>query len=235
MVNLQFKKWLFLWIIILVALPSFAQQAHFVYLQTDNGKPFYVRMNNKILSSSSEGYVILPNITNGVYKIKVGFPQNEYPEESFTVSVDNNNEGYLIKHFEEKGLQLFNMETLALISGDRDTTYKTVATTKDNNAFTKMLANVVQDSTILQNHEVAIVNPSKPADTTKNAGEIITSEINSDSANTIALNDSPSPQTSTQIDSDVANSNPAASSDSGSSPEITGSACSGFKNIKQER
>ncbi len=88
---------------------------HFVYLQTDNGKPFYVKMDNKILSSSSEGYIIIPDISNGVYQLKIGFPKKEYPEESFTLSVDNKNEGYLIKHFDDKGLQLFNLETLALI------------------------------------------------------------------------------------------------------------------------
>ena len=173
MLNIQIKKWVFLWIILLIAFQSFAQQDHFVYLQTDNGKPFYVRMDNKILSSSSEGYVILPNITNGVYKISVGFPKNEYPEETFTVTVDNNNEGFLVKHFDENGLQLFNLETLALITGNRDTATRTLATTvQDNNAFTKLLADVVKDSSILQNHEVKVDIPSKLKDSSETASSI---------------------------------------------------------------
>jgi hypothetical protein len=174
-----------------------AQQDHFVYLQTDNGQPFYVRMNHKILSSSSEGYIIIPNITNGVYQIKVGFPKKEYPEEAFTVSVENNNEGFLIKHFADKGLQLFNMETLALISGDKDTSSQIAVTTEDNNPFTKMLANVVKDSTILQNHEVTITNVPQspdtlsankevatqvPEDTAKSVNNAITNIANADSA-----------------------------------------------------
>jgi hypothetical protein len=163
MVNFRSKKLVFLVSILVFALQAMAQQDHFVYLQTDNGQPFYVRMNHQILSSSSEGYIIIPNITSGVYQIKVGFPKKEHPEEAFTVSVDDNNEGFLIKHFEDKGLQLFNLETLALISGDKDTSAQIAVSTQDNNPFTKMLANVVKDSTILQNHEVNITNiPASP-------------------------------------------------------------------------
>lgn len=162
----------------LCAFSTMAQQDHFVYLQTDNGNPFYVRINTKILSSSSEGYIIIPNVTSGVYQLQVGFPKKEYPEQTFTISVDKNNEGYLIKHFEDKGLQLFNMETLALISGDKDTAPTTAVVTHDNNPFTKMLADVVKDSSILQNHELAIENPAKMPD-------------NSDSANSMAVKEIP--------------------------------------------
>jgi len=176
MANFQSKKLVFLFSIMLLAFSAFAQQDHFVYLQTDNGQPFYVRMNHKILSSSSEGYIIIPNITTGVYQIKVGFPKKEYPEEAFTVSVENNNEGFLIKHFPDKGLQLFNMETLALISGDKDTSSQIAVTTEDNNPFTKMLANVVKDSTILQNHEVTITNVPQPPDT-PSANQDVATEV----------------------------------------------------------
>jgi len=151
---------------LIFAFAAKAQQNHFVYLQTDNGKPFYVKMDKKILSSSSEGYIIIPDITNGNYRLKVGFPKKEYPEETFSIAVNNQNEGYLIKHFDGRGLQLFNMETLALISGDSDSASQMVASAStDNNPFTTMLADVVKDSTILQNHQVVIENPAKTADT----------------------------------------------------------------------
>jgi hypothetical protein len=71
----QVKKPLFVFLVMLFTFSAEAQQDHFVYLQTDNGQPFYVRMNHQILSSSSEGYIIIPNITSGVYQIKVGFPK----------------------------------------------------------------------------------------------------------------------------------------------------------------
>ena len=46
----------------LVGLASKAQQFHFVYLQTDNKQPFYVRINEKLYSSSASGYVVIPKL-----------------------------------------------------------------------------------------------------------------------------------------------------------------------------
>ncbi len=195
----KYKKSFFLLLILAFALATNAQQNHFIYLQTDNGTPFYVKMDQKILSSSSEGYIILPDIVSGVYQLKVGFPKKEYPEESFSISVGDQNEGYLIKHFDDKGVQLFNMETLALISGDRDTTSRMLANdnnTKDTNPFTRMLANVVKDSTILQNHEVMIENPVKNLDSSKAISEVAVDSVSIPSdTTTVAENNTVSPST----------------------------------------
>ncbi|MEO9144661.1 MAG: DUF4476 domain-containing protein [Ginsengibacter sp.] len=160
----SFKK---LFLLLLVSIFSFwvnAQQPHFIYLQTDNGQPFYVKLNNKVLSSSAEGYVILPNLIEGEYKLTVGFPKNKFPEENFALSVDQKNEGYLLKNFDEKGWQLFNLQTLALIQGSHDATL-VVTDKKDVDRFSKMLANVVKDSSILQNHQSVETNSVKPSDT----------------------------------------------------------------------
>jgi hypothetical protein len=161
----SYRKSILLFVFLVLGFFAKAQQNHFVYLQTDNGNPFYVKFNNKIVSSSSEGYIILPEVTSGVYHLKVGFPKKEYPEETFSISVGDDNEGFLVKHFDDKGLQLFNLETLALISGEKDSNGQTLASTSaDNNPFTQMLANVVKDSTILQNHEVVVEHPQKTLD-----------------------------------------------------------------------
>ena len=156
----RFKKLFFLFLITLVSFSIKAQQTHFVYLQTDNGQPFYVKLDNKVVSSSAEGYMIIPSLSYGFYKIAVGFPKKEHPEENFTFNIENNNEGFLIKNFEDNGLQLFNLETLALINGAKDsnTTISTIVK-KDTDPFSKMLADVVKDSSILQNHQVEVPQP----------------------------------------------------------------------------
>ena len=148
------RKLFFISIMIAFACAGKAQQVHFVYLQTDNGQPFYVKINNKLISSSSEGYVILPDLKDGDYQLVVGFPKKEFPEENFMLPIDKKNEGFLLKNFEEKGWQLFNLQTLALIEGTNE---KAVAKeeTKDVDPFSAMLANVVKDSSILQDHTVA--------------------------------------------------------------------------------
>ncbi len=136
-----------------------SQQVHFVYLQTENGQPFYVKFNNKVYSSSTAGYLILAQLIDGDYHLSVGFPKNEFPEESFQISINNNNEGFLLKNFNEKGWGLFNIGNYNILMGTGGNTANTPAPAQNlqNDPFSKMLANVVKDSTILQKYE-----PEKP-------------------------------------------------------------------------
>lgn len=165
--------------IALMAFTVNAQKVHFIYLQTEGGQPFYAKFNNKLISSSSEGYIIIPNVTDGVYNLVVGFPRNEFPEKDYKIAVDNMNEGFLLKNLDENGWQLFNMETLALTKGN-DTKPPAVIVKKDEDAFTKMLAGVVKDSSILQNHDTISVATAKNTDSSN--------KINVDTSKSIANN-----------------------------------------------
>lgn len=178
-----------------------AQKPHFIYLQTEGGQPFYAKFNNKLISSSSEGFIIIPGVTDGVYDLVVGFPRNEFPEKDYTIAVNNVNEGYLLKNLNENGWQLFDMQTLTLIKGT-DTKPPVVIVKKDEDSFTKMLAGVVKDSSILQNHDsLAVASSKKPdaspivnADSAKvivQVGQKINSSLNG-SDTTSGKNEAPS-------------------------------------------
>jgi hypothetical protein len=127
-----------------------AQQIHFVYIQTENAQPFYVKLDQKIISSSLAGYVILSKLTDGEYEFKIGFPKNEFPEEKFKIRMANKNEGFLLKNFSEKGWGLFNIESFEVAMGTGANSPDTASKTLANDAFSRMLANVVKDSSILQ-------------------------------------------------------------------------------------
>ena len=157
------KRFIVIIFIVLFASVAKAQENRFIYLQTENGQPFYVKLNNQIISSSTAGYLIIPKLSEGDYNLTVGFPKNEFPEEAFQISIDNTNKGFLLKNFGEKGWGLFNMQSLAVISGLNSNSNSNIADTGEkpeikNDAFSNMLANVVKDSSILRNHEQ--VNPS---------------------------------------------------------------------------
>ncbi|MGN6249107.1 MAG: hypothetical protein ACTHNG_12200 [Ginsengibacter sp.] len=233
----SYRKSILLFALLLIGFFAKAQQDHFVYLQTDNGKPFYVKFNNKIVSSSSEGYIILPQVTSGVYHLKVGFPKKEYPEETFSISVGDDNEGYLVKHFDDKGLQLFNLETLALVSGEKDSNSQTLASSSsDNNPFTKMLANVVKDSTILQNHEVVVDNPQKaldsavaqnPVDSQKAPEQATAMAQNNETPSTINANPDTAANTTTTSTTEKQQNTP--------SQEVSSSPISKVKSTKEDQ
>lgn len=136
-----------------VALAASAQQDHFIYLQTENTQPFYVKVNNKLISSSAMGYLIIPKLNDGDYTLNLGFPKNEFPEEGFNLSVNNKNEGYLIKNFGEKGWGLFNMQSYEVVMSGTPPQKETALKNVESDPFSKMLATVVKDSSILQRTE----------------------------------------------------------------------------------
>jgi hypothetical protein len=155
------KRLVIILIFAFTTIAATAQQNHFLYLQTETGQPFYVKLNNKLISSSSAGYMIIPALADGDYNLVVGFPKDQFPEETFDISMENN-KGFLIKNFGEKGWGLFNMQSLAVIHGQNSETGITTTqnTEIQNDAFSNMLANVVKDSSILRNH-VDVTQPEK--------------------------------------------------------------------------
>ncbi len=166
-----------------------AQQIHFIYLQTESGKPFYVKLDNKVISSTSSGYVILPKLVDSNYNLVVGFPKNEFPEENFSIKINNKNEGFLLKNFNEQGWGLFNIESYAVTMGTDKGSQPGGATNVQNDAFSKMLATVVKDSTILQKNEPALKDSSAliAASSFKNNAVLVDS-LGKDSANLSLVN-----------------------------------------------
>ena len=137
-------------ILVVFSLLTKAQQVRFVYLQTENSQPFYVKLDNKVTSSSPVGYLILPKMADGDYKISVGFPKKEFPEQTFQVSVNKDNKGFLLKNFGEKGWGLFNLQSFALVMGENANNTATTVKTLEDDPFSRMLANVVKDSSLLE-------------------------------------------------------------------------------------
>jgi hypothetical protein len=87
----------------LASLTAFSQKVYFVYLQSENEQAFYVKMNGTIRSSSASGYFIISKLRDSTYNFAIGFPQNKWPEQNFSVSVNKKDHGYLLKNVGEKG------------------------------------------------------------------------------------------------------------------------------------
>ena len=98
----------------MISLIASSQKVYFVYLQSEADQPFFVKMNEKINSSTGSGYLILSKLHDSSYNFSVGFPQNKWPEQNFSISVDKKDHGYLLKNFGDKGWGLFDLQTLAI-------------------------------------------------------------------------------------------------------------------------
>ncbi len=132
-----------------------AQQNHFVYLQTENKQPFYVKLDKKLLSSSASGYLIIPKLQDGAYTLTIGFPKNVWPEQNLACTVNKKDNGYLLKNFGDKGWGLFNLQTLEVLMPVQKTAEDQAAVLVDKtDDFSKILSNVINDPSIAKTEEV---------------------------------------------------------------------------------
>jgi len=143
-----FKLFVFL---IFVSASVKAQKVYFIYLQTDNQQPFYARMGEKVYSSTASGYLILSNLRDSVYSLKIGVPASQVLDQPYSITVNKKDQGFLIKNFGEKGWGLFNLSSMAITmpASNSLNPVQTVKTEKrEDNAFTNLLAKAADDSTI---------------------------------------------------------------------------------------
>jgi hypothetical protein len=134
----------------LAGLNAQAQSPYFLYIQSEDRQPFYVRLNDKIFSSSSTGYLIISKLEEGNYPILLGFPRNIYPEQQFLVRINKKDKGFHLSRTSDKGWQLVNLQNQEVIaSAAGPAKNPELSGERKTDAFSVMLANVVNDSTIL--------------------------------------------------------------------------------------
>lgn len=149
-----------------------AQQNHFVYLQTDNKQPFYVQVNDKVFSSSASGYVVIPKLQNGTYNFSIGFPKNEWPQQTIPVIINNKDAGFILKNFDKKGWGLFDMQTLNVIMPATDLA-KTEVMENKTDEFSNVLADVVNTPSLKEKQKETEV----PVTKTEVPVQVIVNEI----------------------------------------------------------
>lgn len=128
-----------------------SQSGRFIYLQSQNNIPFYVKINNKYLSSSNQGYIIIPKLKDSIYVLLLGSPVKQWPEQEFTISTISSNAGYLIKENKSNNVNIITLQNMIFRT--------TVLLAKDgikeesvqkNDEFARVLAQVVNDPSIAQ-------------------------------------------------------------------------------------
>ena len=148
-----------------------AQQNHYLYIQTENKQPFYVKLDKKIYSSTASGYIVMPKLKEGKYDLAIGFPKTEFMEQNIACTINDTDLGYLLKNFGNKGWGLFNLQTLNVIMAGNNEKIVSAEVVNKTDAFSTMLSNVVNDSTIRQSEVVKVEIKIEPV---KEDGKIST-------------------------------------------------------------
>jgi len=127
-----------------------SQKVYFVYLQTENQQPFYIRMGEKVTYSSSSGYLVLPQLRDSTYDLKIGgVDLQQSNEQLFSITVKTKDQGFLLKNFVEKGWGLFNLQNFEVLMNQSNSTKIPVSVAKkEANSFTDLLSKAADDSTL---------------------------------------------------------------------------------------
>ncbi|HEX4877396.1 MAG TPA: DUF4476 domain-containing protein [Chitinophagaceae bacterium] len=149
-----------------------AQKVYFIYIQSESGQAFYVKLDNRVISAASSGYLILSKLRDSTYDFSIGFPQNKWPEHKFSVAVNKNDHGFLLKNFGEKGWGLFDLQLLSVQMGITDAPKNGTAQISNKNIspFTEILVKAADDPSLLDKPEKPVKDEKKPA------GELVVAE-----------------------------------------------------------
>lgn len=153
------KKVLLLFLMFFSYTFLYAQKVYFIYLQSETSLPFYIKIGDKVVSSTTEGYLILPKLKDSTYTFSVGF-SGKQGEPKFTVSINKTDRGFLIKNFNEV-LSLFDLQSLVIYNPVQAPVSTTQTATKTD-SFTKLLSKAADDSTLLT-ESLVVREEKKPA------------------------------------------------------------------------
>ncbi len=94
-----------------------AQNHHFIYFESQNNKPFFLKHENKVYSSSKKNYINLNQLNTGEVHIKVDI-ENER-DLSFTISINDNDGGYILKQNANNDWVLFDFLNFSTLVQDK--------------------------------------------------------------------------------------------------------------------
>ena len=98
-----------------------SQKLYFIYLESESRQVFQARVGEKLFHSVPAGYLIIPNLVDSSYQVRISFPQNQIPELRFQIPVQGKDHGYLIKDMKDQGWVLFDLQDLVLLPPTPDT------------------------------------------------------------------------------------------------------------------
>lgn len=130
-----------------------AQTKHFIYIQSDTKEPFYLIMNHKIYESSSIGYLIMSNLTDGDYNFTIGFPKDKYPQQAFACTIDGNDAGYSLK-LQGNTWSMVNIQSHEELNAAKAETSEdgnSVSKKSTDDSFSGMLSQVSGGHTVVNN------------------------------------------------------------------------------------
>jgi hypothetical protein len=116
-----------------------ANAQYYAYIEAEGQQPFYLRVGQKLYSSNAAGFLIVPRLDGSEVSVKIGFPENVYPEVAFTMTPGARDRGYALRLVDGTGWTLTEKGNALQVKG------QVIGISADPNVV-KEPAPVVQDA-----------------------------------------------------------------------------------------
>jgi len=140
-------------VLILMAGSNYAQD-YFVLIQADNRLPFYVRLGGQVYSSSPGGHLILSQLKDSTYDLTIGLPGQPTLEQRYTLNIHRKDQEFGLKDQGEREVSLYDGQTGEVRTPEpqlgRGEEVRPAGIKKDD-AFSRLMAGVVHDTSVLYN------------------------------------------------------------------------------------
>lgn len=132
---------------------SALSQDYFVFIGSDHRQPFYVRIDSQVYPSSAEGHLVLAPLKDSAYVLTVGFPGQTYPERRYGFSIRGKDQEFELRRQEDGNWRLYDDLTKNWVTAleKEKGPAAALAGVKKDDAFSRMMAGVVQDTAVLYN------------------------------------------------------------------------------------
>jgi hypothetical protein len=126
-----------------------AQKIYFIYIQSDNNTPFFVKMGEKVTSSTASGYLIVPKLVDSTYQFTVGRTGQTTAESRFSITINKQDRGFLLRVADGK-LSLFDLQGMTSLQPLAAIKASTEVIGKRTDPFTVLLAQAANDPSLLE-------------------------------------------------------------------------------------
>ena len=127
-----------------------SQSTHFIYIQADEKQAFYVKIKEKVFSSSDLGYLTIPHLSEGSQKFTLGFPKNQWPSINYNIEIGDKDLGFQLKKVDSNTWALYDIQTSELVSPDEVNQPQTEILQDNTDDFSNILAEVSNTPSIKQ-------------------------------------------------------------------------------------
>lgn len=93
------------------------QQVSFIHLQTENNQSFQVSWNGNNFSSSSSGYLVIPQVTAGTHQLLLTFPADLTTEIAFSIVSVDKPRGFSLRQGIDNSWTMFDMIDFSIVKG----------------------------------------------------------------------------------------------------------------------